>query len=211
MCSLQRIFSCSYKKANFPICLEVALGPQPWESQRALPHSSEFPAIATSPWPGRGDPDSALAEAAALALRPAAPGRPAAPRAASSCLWSCPCLEGPHLLPRPQAIHAPHRQGLRCQPHGESRIVVVCLCLLKLGRRAGLPVKTAWNVRPSAVQTALSASSGNGLEGLGLGPGLDQLAQEHTVREGRPRDCARTEVPSVSMPPCPLSVCSARP
>ena len=72
-------FSCSYKKAKFPICLEVAFGPRPWESQRALRHSSEFPDIWTSPWPGSKDPLSALGP------KTCSPQGAAAPQATLSC------------------------------------------------------------------------------------------------------------------------------
>lgn len=70
MSSLQRIFmfiqkgrfSSSYKKAEFPICPEVAFGPRPWESQSALRHSNELPQQNDSPPAREEGPPSALAD-----------------------------------------------------------------------------------------------------------------------------------------------------
>lgn len=129
MCSLQRIFSCSYKKANFPICLEVALGPQPWESQRALPHSSEFPAITTSPWPGRGDPDSALAEAAALALRPAAPGGRLLPGPPLPAYGAVPAWKAHICCPSHKRSTLPIAKGCGASPTARAGLWwSVCVC-----------------------------------------------------------------------------------
>lgn len=76
--------------------------------------------------------------------------------------------------------------------------MVVCLCLLKLGRRNGLRVKIAWNVSWSAVQTALSASSGNGLEGWDEAQvWTRQLAQEHTIGQRESKGHRQDTRPSV--------------
>lgn len=129
--SFKECFMC-IQKGRFPICLEVAFGLWPWESQRALRHSSEFPDITTSPRPAGRDPRSEPAAATSLAPKPA-------PQAAfSSRSWSCRswkahiCCPGhkQFTLPLPRAaVPAPRRE----------RIVVVCLCLLKLGREKRPP------------------------------------------------------------------------
>lgn len=200
MCSLQRIFHVLTKRQSFPSARRLLLGHG--HGNHREPCDTPVGSLTYGLHPGQGARTSALY----LAPRPTAPGgglppKPPPPaRGAVAARKAHVCCPGHKQRTLPVS-----RQGPWCQPHGESQIVVVCLCLLKLGRENGLPVKTAWNVRPSAVQTALSASSGNGLEGLGGGPGLAQLAQQHAVGEGKPRDCTRTEVPSVLTPSCPLS------
>lgn len=143
------------------------------------------------PWP----PDLQLLEGRRLPWLP-----PPAPR-------SCCCLEGPHLLPWPQAIHAPHRQGLRCQPHVESRIVVVCLCLLKLGREKRPPSQDCLECAPGpwADGSVSKLRKGAGRAGTGSrpGPGLPGTRRWGRETEGLPRDrgllCVDAVLPSLRL------------
>lgn len=135
MTCFQRIFHVHTKrqiflltqKADFPICLEVAFGPQPRESQGARRHSDECPhQPSCSPAREEGPPLRIC-----RGRRPQTARLGSRPPAASSRLWGWRGSESSHLLPWPQATPAPHRQGLRCQPHIASRAGLwwsVCVC-----------------------------------------------------------------------------------
>lgn len=101
-----------------------------------------------------------------------------------------------------------HRQGLRCQPHVESWIVVVCLCLLKLGLEQGPrrrdSLECAQGLCSQLCQQAQEMAAGLGQHRLPQNPpsGGDQGTDT----------AARTEVPFVWAPPSyPPRVCSMRP
>lgn len=150
MSSLQRIFHVHTKRRFSHLPGELLLGcshGNPTESTATLDIPAGSPDRATSS-PARGgrspfDPQM-------LTSRPAAPaGRWLLRRPTSAT------------LARKQS-RASHRQGWGASPREAGQWSV---CLLKLGGRDGLEVKIAWNVSPRAVQTALSASSGNRLGG----------------------------------------------
>lgn len=153
----------------------------------------ESPTITASPRPERRDtpappPQRPLppdGPAPRSAPSPAAPGGPAAPQAAFSCWRGWRCSEGPHLLlpPRP-VVPAPRR------------IVVVCLCLLKLGREKGLPVKAAWNAGPGTTDSSVSKLRKQAAR-AGTRPrsGAARPAQEHAVAEGKTRACRQDRGP----------------
>ena len=153
----------------------------------------ESPTITASPQPERRDPPAPPPQrplppdgpAPRSAPSPAAPGGPAAPQAAFSCWRGWRCSEGPHLLlpPRP-VVPAPRR------------IVVVCLCLLKLGREKGLPVKAAWNAGPGTTDSSVSKLRKQAAR-AGTRPrsGAARPAQEHAVAERKTRACRQDRGP----------------
>lgn len=190
------------QRADFPICLEVAFGLQPRECQGALRHSG-------SPPPSR--------------LRPRLRGGTAeatAPRRPGSVLSPQPCA-APHLGQLPPWL-PPHAGGAGaarkahiCSPPprpavpAPHRIVVVCLCLLKLGREKGLTVKAAWNARPGPADSSVSKLRKQaGRAGMRPRSAAVRPAQEHTVAEGKLRACRQDRGPfcvEANLPSLPLS------
>lgn len=198
--------SCSYKKADFPahtqkadfpICLEVAFGPQPRESQGARRHSGECPRQPScSPAREEGSPlricRGRCPQTARLGSGPGPPpllvglallGRPPSAALATSDPRSPP--------PRP-AVPAPHREPVW--------IVAVCLCLLKLGREKRPRREDGLECTTDGSVSKLRKRAG----GAGTRPrsGAAWLAQNTPSERGNRGVAARTEVSSVRRPSC---------
>lgn len=187
MSCFQRIFHVHTKRADFPICLEVAFGPQPRESQGAWRHSEECPHHRScsqrggtpAPHLQRPLPPDGAAPLSAPGHLLVFVGLALLRRPTSAALATSDSRSPP---PRP-AVPAPHREP--------AWIVVVCLCLLKLG----------WEKRPRS-QDGLECTPEHPTDGsvsklrkqaarAGTRPrsGAAWLAREHAVREGKPRGC----------------------
>lgn len=129
MCSLQRIFHVLTKRQSFPSARRLLLGHG--HGNHREPCDTPVGSLTYGLHPGQGARTSALY----LAPRPTAPGgglppKPPPPaRGAVAARKAHVCCPGHKQRTLPVS-----RQGPWCQPHGESQIVVVCLCLLKLGR-----------------------------------------------------------------------------
>lgn len=196
MSSLQRIFM-FIQKEIFPSAWRLLLGCSHGNQRRTAGHSTFRRAPPTErlqPCQGRRSP----ARSQMLTSRPAAPAGGGFSRRPTSATLA---RSNPALPIARAGVPAPRRgSGLWWS-----------ICLLRVGGRNGLEVKIAWNAGPRAVQTALSASSGNRLGGLGQGPGLDHGSHPGACcREG-----TRGMPPGQTSLLCrcclPPSVCSVRP
>lgn len=133
MCSLQRIFHVLTKRQSFPSAWRLLLGHG--HGNHREPCDIPVSSLTYGLHPGQGARTPSLH----LAPRPAAPRGRLLPKPPSPA-QSCHCLEGSRLLPWPQAMHAPcPSPGATVPAHAKSQIVVVCLCLLKLGREKRPP------------------------------------------------------------------------
>lgn len=195
MTCFQRIFHVHTKrqiflltqKADFPICLEVAFGPQPRESQGARRHSDKCPRQPScSPAREEGPPlricRGRRPQTARLRSRPRGRLLPLVGLARLGRLPSAALATSDARSPPPRpAVPAPQREP--------GWIVAVCLCLLKLGREKP-PRSEDGLERTPEPGTDGSVSSGNGCRGWTRPrSGAAWLAQEHAVREGKPRGC----------------------
>lgn len=172
------------QKGDFPICPEVAFGLQPWESRRALRHSTFRRAPPTErlqPCQGR----RSLARSPDANLKACIPCRRAAAQKAHIC------------QPGSEQSALPIARGWGASPTARAGLWW-SVCLLKLGREERPRSQDCLECEPSRCADGSVSKLRKQAGRLGQGPGLDHGSHPGACcRGGEPRDASRTDVPSV--------------